>query len=174
MAIILECPVCAKTLQAPNDAAGKGCRCPLCASVVTIPLDEPVLPASSRPLPAQHGARQRWSLAAGRVTACPTCGKSLTITPELEGESVTCPFCDCEFRSGGDPRPERKRRARRRRRFRCPYCDSPELPIETRRISSAGWTVFVIFLLFFLPLFWIGLLITEPETRCYDCRQRLY
>jgi hypothetical protein len=172
MAIIVVCPVCAKTLQAPNDAAGKGCRCPLCASLVTIPLEEPASPAASTPL-SLSTAPSTIVAPSGRVTACPTCGKSLTITPELEGKSVTCPFCECEFRAGGGPSPERKRRVRRRR-FRCPYCDSPELPIETRRVSSAGWTVFVILLLFFLPLFWIGLLITEPETRCYDCRRRLY
>ena len=166
MAIIVECPVCAKTLQAPNDAAGKGCRCPLCHSLVTIPLDEPAPPAAERPLSLS-------AVPLGRVAACPTCGKSLTIPPELERASVACPFCDGEFRSGGGAYPERKRRVRRRR-FRCPYCDSSELPIETRRVSSAGWAVFVIFLLFFLPLFWIGLLITEPETRCYDCRRRLY
>jgi hypothetical protein len=159
MAIIVECPVCAKTLQAPNGAAGKGCRCPLCEAVLTIPLDDAVPTATATP--------------AGRVTACPACGKSLTIAPELEGEAVTCPFCDFEFRSGRNAHLEPKRRLRRRRRFRCPYCDSSELPIETRRVSSAGWTVFVIFLLFFLPLFWIGLLITEPETRCCDCRRRI-
>jgi hypothetical protein len=164
MAIFVECPVCAKMLQAPNDAAGKSCRCPLCEAVVTIPLDDAVPP----PLPTAIAA------SSGRVTACPTCGKSLTITAELEGACVTCPFCDCEFRSGGSAPTEPKRRLRRRRRFRCPYCDSSELPIETRRVSSAGWMLFVIFLLFFLPLFWIGLLITEPETRCYDCRRRLY
>jgi DNA-directed RNA polymerase subunit RPC12/RpoP len=115
MAIFVDCPVCAETLQAPDDAAGKGCRCPLCESLVTIPLDEPTQPV--------HAAE-----------------------------------------------PQR----RLRRRFRCPYCDSRELPIETRRISSAGWIIFGVFLVFFSPLFWVGLLITEPETRCYDCRRQLF
>jgi DNA-directed RNA polymerase subunit RPC12/RpoP len=138
---------------------------------VTIPLDNPVPPVhTARPL-AFSDVPPALAAPPGRVTACPTCGKSLTIPSDLEGVPVTCPFCDFEFRSGGSAYPERPRR--RRRRFRCPYCDSSELPIETRRVSSAGWTIFVIFLLFFLPLFWIGLLITEPETRCYDCRRRL-
>jgi hypothetical protein len=104
MAIFVECPVCARTLQAPNDAAGQGCRCPPCQTPVAIPPGAP--------------ARQRG------------------------------------------------------RRFHCPYCDSTELPIETRRITAAGWTIFAIYLLVFAPLFWIGLLITEPETRCRDCRRR--
>jgi hypothetical protein len=105
MATFVECPACARTLQAPNDAADQCGRCPSCQTLLAIPPDAPA-----------------WQ---------------------------------------------------RRRRFRCPYCASTELPIETRRITAAGWTIFAIYLLVFAPLFWIGLLVTEPETRCCDCRRRL-
>jgi len=64
-------------------------------------------------------------------------------------------------------------RKRRRFRFECPYCGSNEEPIDTDRVSSTGWVLFAIFLVLFWPLFWIGLLIRERETRCYDCRRRL-
>ena len=115
MVIIVQCPVCTKTLQAPQSAAGKGCACPLCHALVTIPLED-VEP------------------------------------PEYIDEP---------------------RRRRRRRRFLCPYCGTDERPIESKRITTAGWVVFVVFLIVLWPLFWIGLLITERETRCYDCRRRL-
>jgi hypothetical protein len=150
VAILVDCPVCAETLQAPDAAAGKGCPCPACRSLVSVPINTPE------------------PIATGRVCACPTCGKSLTITPELEAVEVACPFCAREFRSDGAAvsRP-------RRRRFRCPYCGTRERPEETRRITAAGWAIFAVFLVFFFPLFWVGLLITESERRCYDCRRRL-
>jgi DNA-directed RNA polymerase subunit M/transcription elongation factor TFIIS len=175
MAIRVQCPVCTKTLHAPENAAGKGCACPSCQSIVPIPLtnDEQSAPDYfDEPLPLVLAVPPPLPIETGRVTACPTCGKLLTITPELEGSFVTCPFCEREFRAGGHAL-ERPRKIRKRRRFRfeCPYCGSHEEPIDTSRVSSAGWVLFV--LLF--PLFcWIGLLIRERETRCYDCRRRLY
>jgi hypothetical protein len=162
MAILVDCPVCAETLQAPDDAAGKGCPCPVCRAVVSVPLGEapPPRAAPAAPVPP------------GRVGACPTCGHALTITPELEGVRVTCPFCQRDFRPDGAERapPVPKRR---RRRFVCPHCGSAERPYRTTRISAAGWTVFAVFLVFFFPLFWVGLLITETEERWYDCGQRV-
>jgi hypothetical protein len=99
--------------------------------------------------------------AAARRCNCPACGQALTVTPDLEGLLVTCPHCAVDFRAPG------------RRRFRCPHCGSQEPPEHSRRIATRGWVIFALYLVFFFPLFWIGLLITEPETRCYDCRRRL-
>jgi hypothetical protein len=177
MAIRVQCPVCTKTLHAPESAAGKGCACPSCQSLVSIPLadDDPsALDSFDEPVPLVRALPPPLPTETGRVCACPTCGKSLTITPELEDTFVTCPFCEREFRAGGHPS-ERPRKLRKRRRFRfdCPYCGSNEEPIDTDRVSSAGWVLFAVFLVLFWPLFWIGLLIRERETRCYDCRRRL-
>jgi hypothetical protein len=144
MAILVQCPVCAEALEAPDDAAGKGCPCPICRAVVAVPVAAPS-PSS-------------------RIHACPTCGKSLTIPPELANEPVTCPYCQREFRT---------RTGRRRRRFECPHCGTHEPPERTRQISTAGWIIFAVFLAFFLPLFWVGLLITERVDYCYDCGKRV-
>jgi lipopolysaccharide-induced tumor necrosis factor-alpha factor len=62
---------------------------------------------------------------------------------------------------------------RRRRGFRCPYCRSTEPPLIYSRISAAGWVVFVVMLLFCLPLFFIGLLMQEEYRVCRVCRARL-
>jgi len=60
-------------------------------------------------------------------------------------------------------------RPSRRSGFRCPYCDSSAPPISNTRVSAAGWVVMVLFILFFLPLFWVGLLIREEYRTCADC-----
>jgi hypothetical protein len=57
--------------------------------------------------------------------------------------------------------------------FRCPNCGTNEQPIETRRVTVGGWVLFAVYLVFFTPLFWVGLLITEPHRRCCECRRRL-
>ena len=57
--------------------------------------------------------------------------------------------------------------------YRCPSCMSQLLPVTEKRISTAGWIVFALFLVFFFPLFWIGLLIKEEVHVCPTCRTRL-
>ena len=57
--------------------------------------------------------------------------------------------------------------------FRCPHCMSQYLPRLERRISTAGWITFSILLVFFFPLFWIGLLIKEDVAICPVCRSRV-
>ena len=157
MAILVQCPVCAHTLEARDEIAGKGCACPACRAVISVPLRESKPP----PLPAPSS----------RACVCPTCGRSLTITRELEGVLVTCPFCRLDFRTGSDhrafPQP------RRRPRFQCPHCGTSERPVQTTRISPAGWVIFAVFLVFFFPLFWVGLLITERQMYCYDYGRRV-
>ncbi len=68
-----------------------------------------------------------------------------------------------------EPRPRR----RRRRGFRCPYCDSPERPVIRRQVSEAGWVVFAVLLFTTLIFCFIGLLIQEDVRYCRDCRARL-
>lgn len=57
--------------------------------------------------------------------------------------------------------------------FGCPRCGSHYLPRLERRISTAGWITFAVLLVFFFPLFWIGLLIKEDVQVCQVCRTRL-
>jgi RNA polymerase subunit RPABC4/transcription elongation factor Spt4 len=57
--------------------------------------------------------------------------------------------------------------------YRCPSCMSQFLPITEKRVSTAGWIVFALFLVFFFPLFWIGLLIKEDVHVCPTCKTRI-
>ena len=57
--------------------------------------------------------------------------------------------------------------------YRCPRCATPTLPYRTRKISSGGWIVFAVLLLFFFPLFWVGFLMKEEVIVCPVCDLRL-
>ena len=57
--------------------------------------------------------------------------------------------------------------------FRCPLCSSQMTPHIERRISNAGWITFAVLLVFFFPLFWIGLLIKEDVAICQTCNSKL-
>ncbi|MBN1389403.1 MAG: LITAF-like zinc ribbon domain-containing protein [Candidatus Thermoplasmatota archaeon] len=57
--------------------------------------------------------------------------------------------------------------------FKCPYCGYKSTVLKATKISSAGWIVFVLLLLFFLPLCWIGFLITEKYEVCSKCKHVL-
>ncbi len=57
--------------------------------------------------------------------------------------------------------------------FRCPHCMSQYLPRVERRISTAGWITFAVLLVFFFPLFWIGLLIKEDVQVCQSCQTKV-
>jgi RNA polymerase subunit RPABC4/transcription elongation factor Spt4 len=57
--------------------------------------------------------------------------------------------------------------------YRCPHCLSQFLPRVEKRISTAGWITFAVLLVFFFPLFWIGLLIKEDVRICPTCTRRV-
>lgn len=57
--------------------------------------------------------------------------------------------------------------------FQCPRCMSRFQPRFERRISTAGWVTFALLLVFFFPLFWIGLLIKEDVPVCQSCSLKL-
>ena len=57
--------------------------------------------------------------------------------------------------------------------YRCPNCMSQFLPRIDKRISTGGWITFALLLVFFFPLFWIGLLIKEEVHVCPSCNMRL-
>jgi RNA polymerase subunit RPABC4/transcription elongation factor Spt4 len=57
--------------------------------------------------------------------------------------------------------------------YRCPHCMSQFLPRVERRISTAGWITFAVLLVFFFPLFWIGLLIKEDVRICPSCQTQV-
>jgi RNA polymerase subunit RPABC4/transcription elongation factor Spt4 len=53
--------------------------------------------------------------------------------------------------------------------FRCPKCMSSIAPRQERRVSTAGWITLAVLVVFFFPLFWIGLLIKEDVQVCTQC-----
>lgn len=57
--------------------------------------------------------------------------------------------------------------------YRCPRCMSNALPRLERKISTGGWITFACLLVFFFPLFWIGLLIKEDVHTCPTCNMRV-
>ena len=57
--------------------------------------------------------------------------------------------------------------------YRCPYCGTNQPPFTVSKISSGGWIVFALMLLFCFPLFWIGLLMKETSQVCPQCRVAL-
>lgn len=57
--------------------------------------------------------------------------------------------------------------------YRCPNCMSQFLPRIERRISTGGWVTFALLLVFFFPLFWIGLLVKEDVRICPSCGVRV-
>jgi DNA-directed RNA polymerase subunit RPC12/RpoP len=57
--------------------------------------------------------------------------------------------------------------------YRCSRCGTHYLPVIERKISTAGWIVFSVLLVFTFFLFWIGLLLKEDVSVCPVCRFRL-
>lgn len=57
--------------------------------------------------------------------------------------------------------------------YQCPRCGTHQLPQITKKISAAGWVVFAVLMVFFFPLFWIGLLIKEEIRICPVCNVRI-
>jgi len=57
--------------------------------------------------------------------------------------------------------------------YRCPYCGTNSPPFIISKISSGGWVVFALMLLFCFPLFWIGLLMKDQHQICAQYRVRL-
>jgi len=57
--------------------------------------------------------------------------------------------------------------------YRCPRCGTHYLPVIERKISTAGWIVFALLLVFTFFFFWIGLLLKEDVSVCPVCHFRL-
>lgn len=58
--------------------------------------------------------------------------------------------------------------------FRCPYCQSTLPPLIRKRVSGAGWTLFILLFLFTCAIFcWFALLIQEEYRICASCGTKL-
>ena len=51
----------------------------------------------------------------------------------------------------------------------CPYCKAKAPPFVRSKVSAAGWVFFVVVLILFFPLCWIGLFIRDDYYVCARC-----
>lgn len=196
-----NCPRCKKSLESPASFAGQKLNCPDCNQRLQIPqpstpssppVNKTILakeePAAGLPPPAPsvppvpvvklelaEEAPPRAERAPVRRESCLECGADVTQRSRVQ----TCPDCGSLFCSAACYREHhkhshaRKSKKRTREFVECDYCGSTEPPYRTSQISQAGWIVFALMLVFFFPLFWIGLLMTETNYTCRDCGRRL-
>jgi lipopolysaccharide-induced tumor necrosis factor-alpha factor len=60
--------------------------------------------------------------------------------------------------------------------FTCPFCRFQGPPIVERKLSQNGWIVFVLLLIFCIPLCWLPFVIDgckEDQRKCASCGTRL-
>ncbi|MSR53796.1 MAG: hypothetical protein EXS09_10970 [Gemmataceae bacterium] len=74
---------------------------------------------------------------------------------------------------GRSRRDDDRRPGRSEGGFRCHHCGTSDFPINRSKISTAGWIVFGVMLLFCFPLFFIGLLMKENYRECGRCGMRI-
>jgi DNA-directed RNA polymerase subunit RPC12/RpoP len=188
----LNCPGCNQRLQIPQPStpAPPPVNKTILAteeSAVTAPLPvptpppQPTSPPAVRPLDTlavvDESPSKREPERPSRRESCLECGANITGRSRVQ----TCSDCGSSFCSAACYREHRyyshsRRRKKKRRpeKAECPYCDSTARPYSTWVISQNGWIVFIILLIFFFPLCWIGLLMTDPVYRCSDCGRQLY
>jgi lipopolysaccharide-induced tumor necrosis factor-alpha factor len=162
MPILVTCPTCGTNAAAPDNAGGKKVKCPKCQAILDVP-------APQAPV----------------VEVAPPAAPVAQYTPPPSAYPPPVPEPEPRRRRRDeeeDEEPRRRRRdedddePRRRRggRFACPYCGSTAPPREREEISQAGWIVFVVLILFCIPLCWIPLISMKEKIRnCSDCGSKL-
>jgi DNA-directed RNA polymerase subunit RPC12/RpoP len=109
-----------------------------------------------------------------RRESCLECGLDLTQQSRVQ----TCPDCGSVLCSARCFREHHRHAHARKRKVRteyveCTRCGSSAQPYETTAISEGGWVLFAVLLIFFFPLCWIGLLMTQTRVTCADCGARI-
>lgn len=169
--IQFNCPNCNRLLETPDGTSGAKFACPICGQRMevptprpggktllgTLPDDDPATPLSTAPL-IPYSPRE----------------EPVYDEPRRERVRRGRDDYDDDFEERGRGR-RRSRRSRIERRdgFECPFCGSDEFPRVKNEVSTAGWVVFIILILFCTPLCWIGILITEEKRLCRDCGMKL-
>jgi DNA-directed RNA polymerase subunit M/transcription elongation factor TFIIS len=118
----------------------------------------------------------------GTKVACPTCEEKLRVPMPSNGHLLPAPSSRKkdypvleEIEEGEDAEDERPRksRVRRKRKFKCRECGSTRRPVTKEEISQNGWILFIVLLIVFWPLCFIGLFQKESYEVCDDCGARL-
>lgn len=166
MPTFVLCPTCGSNLQIPDASIGKTVKCPKCFAKMMIPQSSFPDDLPPAPVPASAAPPQRNPFS----TVSSSSSKVLRVAAERDAE---------------EEQPSRRRPSRKSRRdddddfdyrrrssnygFQCPYCGSKNLPMKNSKISTGGWVVFAMMILFCFPLFFIGLLMKEDYRECADC-----
>lgn len=195
-----SCPKCQKGLESPASFAGQKLNCPGCNQRLQIPQPAPavvespnktILATSEGSAPPSKQSRTSKApevLVVEDVIEEPTaperqntsrencleCGRDVSKQRKVQ----TCADCGSLFCSANCYREHRyhahdKKKKKRRVDVECDFCGSTARPYIRSAITDGGWAVFFIFLIFFFPLCWIGLLMTETRVICYDCGRRI-
>ena len=157
-----SCPVCNTQLKVEDDLAGRTVVCPNCKKSIVVPVKLVITKKE-----AEKGAAAAPSVIAQPYPAngmkyCHECGRQIRVQAEI------CPECGVrqpdrlnepirEHAAGGQERITT-------RGFKCPYCGTEKPPIIGKRVSGAGWVLFVVLLLFCICLCWLPFVIDG----CYD------
>lgn len=148
---LFRCGNCPTTMKAAENSIGKVMVCQGCGH-------SNMIPSPPKPSKVQSGARAESEIQPNTNVK--------DDDDEDRGERKNRRKSRRHDRDDDEDRPAR-------RGFRCPYCDSDRLPYTRKSISTGGWVVFAVMLLFCFPLFWIGLLMTEGHRECSDCGMRI-
>jgi DNA-directed RNA polymerase subunit M/transcription elongation factor TFIIS len=192
-----SCPKCQTRLSAPANKVGARFPCPRCGERLEVPppssktvLGEvtasgtenvkPAVPSASsgrfEPPPAPAGSTTRTAVRYVPISECPHCGCALSLPSDQVGYGIECPDCHQTFTAVAvleEVTPSRRRRRYGGRSGGCPYCGSRARPNCRSDVSQSGWIMFVVLLIVFCPLCWIGLLQKENVYSCADCGARL-
>ncbi|WP_254506858.1 LITAF-like zinc ribbon domain-containing protein [Anatilimnocola floriformis] len=123
-------------------------------------------------------------IAPGTLAQCPSCHGQFTMPGQagfsaqgFAAQSYPAPsyaaqvFPEQSYPASGFPAPTMTLTTRGK--FSCPFCHTTVPPRVNKRISTAGWVVFVVLLLFCLILAPIALFITEDYRSCSSCGIKL-
>jgi DNA-directed RNA polymerase subunit RPC12/RpoP len=97
-----------------------------------------------------------------RVVTCPDCGHG-----SAPGQSL-CMNCGSDLPAPPAPVPVRPLD------YRCPNCGTPHPPQIVKRLSSIGWLVLVLGILFFLVGTLFALFFMEERRVCPICGTRIF
>jgi DNA-directed RNA polymerase subunit RPC12/RpoP len=186
----LNCPDCSQRLQIPQPSKPP----PQPINKTVLAQEEPPTraagPSGSRPQPTlapppsavptltvqlvEDSSTPASPTPPAQRETCLECGRDVTNRARLQ----TCPDCGALFCSATCYRDHRyhahaPKPKPRTQYVECGHCGSTARPYRSTVISQSGWITFVLLLIFFFPLFWIGLLMTEMKYTCSDCGVRI-
>lgn len=146
--ILYSCPTCGARLEAENHCTGQKHACPQCEQRLQVPA----------PPPSRDNKT---------VLGKPLAQDNKTILGKPFREPVVLEVAEDE-----DDR--RSRRKRHHSSFECPRCGSREKPEIRKETAAVGWILFVVLLLFFFPLCWLGIFMRETWEVCWACGHRVH